>query len=223
MELWAWALLVAAVIGALWYFQRLAHKKKVAEFTAYAAKRGWRYREKDHELADRFTGRPFGIGHGRRVTHVLRGSHRDRDVLVFQYTYKETTGAGDERKTEIYHRTVAALPTPAPRPTLEVTRKGLGRKLLDVFGGRGLRLDSEEFNKTFVVETEDETFARDVLGPGMVEWLLSDYRPRTIPFRFERADLLVWRPGEINLSAVDELADYVCDILDRTPSFVWKP
>ena len=222
MNFWVVAVIAVVVIGALLYFQYLAHKKKVAEFTAYANQRGWQYVEKDNSLVDRFDGQPFGIGHGRRAQHVLRGRHRDRDALAFEYKYEETTGSGDDRKTETYHFTVVALATPAPRPKLEITREGLGRKLLGFVGIRDLQLESEEFNKAFYIKAEDDKFAYDILHPRMMEWMLADQRARTIPFRFERADLLVWQSGQVKLSTVDSLLEYVCDIMDRTPSFVWK-
>lgn len=53
--------------------------------------------------------------------------------------------------------------------------------------------------------------------------MLADHRARTIPFRFENADLVTWQAGRIELSTVDHLLDYVHDILDQVPSFVWKP
>ena len=223
METWLIAVLAFVAVGGFWLISHLLHKKKVAAFTKFAAERGWRYAEKDRGLVGRYEGRPFNIGHSRSTKHVLRGAHRGREVVVFEYIYKETTGSGDDRKTEIYRNTVAAVSTPAPRPTLELSKEGLGRKLLGLVGVRDLQLESEEFNKAFHIQTENDKFAYDILHPRMMEWMLADHRARTIPFRFERADLLVWRPGEIELSRVDEMAGYVCDILDRTPSFVWKP
>lgn len=217
------AVVVFVIIGVVLVYQHLAHKKKVAEFTAYAAQRGWHYTEKDNSLVDRYEGTPFGVGHTWRARHVLRGRHRDRDMVAFEYVFKETTGSGDDRRTETYYFTVVALDTPAPRPKLEVTREGLGRKLLGWVGIRDLQLESEEFNKTFHIKTEDDKFAYDILHPRMMEWMLADHRTRTTPFRFERADLLTWLTGETKLSTVDYLLEYVCDVLDRTPSFVWKP
>jgi len=222
MDFWVVAVIAVVVIGAVLYFQHLAHKKKVAEFTAYANQRGWHYTVKDNSLVDRFDGNPFGTGHGRRAWHVLRGTHGDRDALAFEYMYKETTGSGDDRKTETYYFTVVALATPAPRPRLEITKEGLGRKLLGFVGIRDLQLESEEFNKTFYIRTEDDRFAYDILHPRMMEWMLADQRARTIPFRFEHANLVTWQSGQIKLSTVDRLLEYVSDILDRTPSFVWK-
>jgi len=214
---------VVVVVGAGLYFQYQAHKKKVAAFTALAAERGWRYTERDRALANRFQGTPFGEGHGRDARHVLTGSFRDRPMLAFEYTYKETHGTGDDRRTETYHYTVVSLGLPAPKPTLQVNREGLGRKLLGLVGVRDLQLESEAFNKTFHIRTENEKFAYDVLHPRMMEWMLADQRALSTPFRFERGDLVTWDQGKIDVSNVDGLLNYLSDVLERVPSFVWKP
>jgi len=218
-------LIIAAIVivGLVLYFQYQAHKKKVAAFTALATERGWRYTERDRGLANRFTGTPFGEGHGRDARHVLRGSFRDREVLAFEYSYKETTGSGNDRRTETYHHTVVSIGLPAPKPTLQVNREGLGRKLLGFVGVRDLQLESEEFNKTFHIRAEDDKFAYDVLHPRMMEWMLADQRAMSIPFRFERGDLVTWNEGKIDVSEVDWMLNYVCDVLERVPPFVWKP
>jgi hypothetical protein len=209
------------VVAAVVYFQWQAHKKKVAEFTAFAKQRGWSYVERDDDLVDRFLGAPFGRGHGRTARHVLTGTYRDREVLVFEYTYKETEGSGNDRRTETYRHTVVSLSTPASRPTLEVGREGLGRKLLGFVGIRDLQLESEEFNKAFHIRTEDDKFAYDILHPRMMEWLLADGRALATPFRFERGDLVTWDREEIDVHKIDGMLDYLCDVLDRVPSFVW--
>jgi hypothetical protein len=223
MDFWLIAVIVVAVVGVGWYLQHLAHKKKVAAFTTYAAQRGWRYTEKNRGLVDRFDGQPFGEGHGRTVRHVLEGTHRDRQAQAFEYSYKETSGSGDNRRTETFYFTVVSLSTPSPRPRLEVTREGLGRKLLGFVGIRDLQLESEEFNRTFLIRGEDDKFAYDILHPRMMEWMLADERALETPFRFERGDLVTWTSGRIELSTVDQHLDYLCDLLERTPSFVWKP
>lgn len=210
------------VIGAVMYFQYKAHQKKVAEFTAFAAERGWRYTERDRSLANRFLGDPFGQGHGRNAKHVLTGEHRGRRMLAFEYSYKETHGSGNDRRTETYHHTVVALSLPVPKPTLEIGQEGLGRKLLGFVGVRDLQLESEQFNETFHIRTDNDKFAYDVLHPRMMEWMLADQRALSNGFRFERGDLVVWDRKKIELQKVPWLLDYLCDILDRVPSFVWK-
>ncbi|MFC4858933.1 hypothetical protein [Actinophytocola glycyrrhizae] len=216
-------IVVVVVVAAVMFFQYQAHKKKVEAFTALAGERGWRYTERDRGLARRFTGTPFGEGHGRDARHVLTGTHRGRPVLAFEYSYKETRGSGDDRRTRTYHYTIVSTGLPAPKPTLQLNREGLGRKLLGFVGVRDLQLESDEFNRTFHIRTENDRFAYDVLHPRMMEWMLADERALTTPFRFEQADLLTWQEGKIDVSDVDALLNYLCDVLDHVPTFVWKP
>jgi hypothetical protein len=217
---------VLVVVGAVLYFQHKARQKKIAEFTAFAAQHGWRYTERDRSLVDRFLGDPFGQGHGRDAEHVLRGEHRGRQVMAFEYSYKETHGSGNDRRTETYRYTVVALSLPAGKPTLQVGREGFGRKLLGFVGVRDLQLESEQFNEMFHIKTTGgtpgEKFAYDVLHPRMMEWMLGDQRARSAPFRFERGDLMTWERDKINLQKVQWMLDYLCDVVDQVPSFVWK-
>jgi hypothetical protein len=210
------------VLGVAFYFQHKAHQKKVAEFTAFAAQRGWTYTEKDKRLRDRFLGAPFGKGHGREARHILRGEHRGRPILIFEYIYKETQGSGDQQQTQTYRHTVASASLPSPKPTLQVGREGFGRKILGLVGVRDLQLESEQFNETYHIKTDNERFAYDVLHPRMMEWMMADQRALTYGFRFERGDLVVWDREKIELAKVPGMLDYVCDVLDRVPDFVWK-
>jgi hypothetical protein len=220
---WLIALLVVAAAVGVGVLRWQLHKRKVAEFTAFAATIGWRYAERDDSLAARFLGTPFGRGFGRTARHVLAGDHRGREAMAFEYSYKEREGSGKNQRIVTYTNTVAAVTTPAARPTLEVGREGIGRRLLGLVGIRDLQLESEEFNKAFHIRTEDDKFAYDILHPRTMEWMLAEERCRELPFRFERADLVTWRPGGIDLAEVGRLLDYLCDVLDRVPGFVWKP
>jgi Protein of unknown function (DUF3137) len=217
-------IVIGAVIVAIVviYFQWQANKKKVAELTAAAAERGWKYDREDRGRVHRFKGTPFGEGRNRMARHILLGPYRGRTMLAFEYSYQELEGSGDRRRTKTYRFTVVGIGIPSPRPTLEITREGWGRKLLGMVGVRDLQLESEDFNKTFHIRAENDKFAYDILHPRMMEWMLADQRTLSIPFRFERGDLVVWTDGPISLAGLDHLANYACDILDRTPGFVWK-
>jgi hypothetical protein len=221
--IWLLVVLAVAVVIAGLVVQRQLHKRKVAEFAAFAAARGWLYRERDDQLTGRYLGTPFGRGFGRQARHVLTGTHRGRPVIAFEYVYKQREGSGKNRRTVTYRNTVVGLTTPAARPTLEVCRAGFGRRLLGAIGIRDLQLESEEFNKTFHIRTENDRFAYDVLHPRTMEWMLGDARFMELPFRFERADLVSWQNGQIQLGLVEAMVDYLCDVVERVPSFVWKP
>jgi hypothetical protein len=146
--------------------------------------------------------------------------------MAFQYSYKETHGSGNDRRTETYTHTVIALSLPADKPTLQVGREGFGRKLLGFVGVRDLQLESEQFNEAFHIKTSGgtvgEKFAYDVLHPRMMEWMLGDQRALSAPFRFERGDLMTWDRSKIDLPKVQWMLDYLCDVVDQVPSFVWK-
>jgi uncharacterized protein DUF3137 len=211
-----------AVVGLVMYLQYKARQKKIAAFTAFAAQRGWRYTERDRSLVDRFLGDPFGRGHSRNAEHVLRGEHRGRRILAFEYTFKETHGSGQDRRTETYTHTVVSVSLPSDKPTLQVGREGFGRKLLGFVGVRDLQLESEQFNETFHIKTDNDRFAYDILHPRMMEWMLADQRALSTTFRFERGDLMTWDRGRIDLAKVQWMLEYLCDVVDQVPSFVWK-
>jgi hypothetical protein len=216
------AIAAVLVVGAIMYFQYKARQKKIAEFTAFAAERGWRYAVRDRSLVNRFLGDPFGQGHSRDAEHVLRGGHRGRQIMAFEYSYKETQGSGKDQRTVTYNYTVVALSLPADKPTLQVGREGLGRKLLGLVGVRDLQLESEQFNEAFHIKTDNDRFAYDILHPRMMEWMLADQRARAAPFRFERGDLMTWDRGRIDLPKVRWMLEYLCDVVDQVPSFVWN-
>jgi hypothetical protein len=110
---------------------------------------------------------------------------------------------------------------PVERPTLTVGKEMWYSKF-------DLDLESEEFNRTFKVKVkrDDAKFAYDVLHPRMMEHLLADGRATDLgwPFRFERGDLYTWEewPGDLDMAMVMHKADYLIDILQRVPEFVWK-
>lgn len=221
-KMWLGAAVLVVVVVIVFVIRWRLHKRKVAAFIAFAAQRGWQYRERDDNLAGRYIGTPFGQGFGQEAKHVLAGPHRGRAMVGFEYIYKVREGSGKNKRTVTYRHTVVAVSTAAARPTLELSREGLGRRLLGLIGVRDLQLESEEFNKTFLISTDNDRFAYDILHPRMMEWMLDDGRAKTMPFRFERADLLTWCTGKVDLNTVVWQLEYLCDVLDRTPAFVWK-
>lgn len=187
------------------------HKARAVRLRAFAAEAGWRYTEKDKSLIPiRYVGTPFRIGNERMARHVLSGTHRDREVTGFEYSYRKGTST---------HRfTVVTLPLPAWGPTLELGRERLAHRVR----GRDLQLESDEFNTAFRIDTSDDRFAYDVLHPRMMEFLLADGRTQELPVRFERRDLLTWCGGPIDPDRLAGMADYLCDVLDHVPAHAWR-
>lgn len=218
-----WLFVIAAVIAAAYfYYTFVMNKKRRAAFQAFVAQRGWNYAERDDKLVGLSARDPFGEGFGRRAEHVITGQFRGRPMVAFEYIYKTEEGSGDNRRTVTHHYTVVNVKTPADRPLLQVGREGIGSKILGAVGKKDLQLESEEFNKRFHIKCENDKFAYDVLHPRTMQWMLEDPRFQDQPFRFERNNLMCFRKGKLETEAIDGYANYLCDIVERVPEFVWK-
>ena len=54
-----------------------------------------------------------------------------------------------------------------------------------------------------------------------IRFLLADQRAWRLPFRFERADLLTWEAGRLDLRKMLWMREFLCDLADRVPRHVW--
>lgn len=160
-------------------------------------------------LIDRFSGPPFDAGTNHQARVVAHGTHRGRPFVAFHLSYD--VPERDQVVTRTF--TVVAVNTPAPCPDLMISRPTLR-------GGNDLDLESEQFNEAFKIDTTDQKFAYDVLHPGMMAWLLDDGRALRMPLTFGNQDLFSYA-----INAVDHraLLEFLCDVMDRVASFVWKP
>ena len=77
----------------------------------------WHWAARDDDAYDGLRGRPFGPASGRRATDVLRGTHRGRPVLVFDYSWMRysSDSEGRERST-IGRAAVCVLTLSAEHP-----------------------------------------------------------------------------------------------------------
>jgi hypothetical protein len=163
-------------------------------------------------LVDRFAGPPFDSGINRRANVLWRGNQRGREFVAFHYSYDIP-----EQRNNLVTRTftVVATRTPGPCPDLAITRPTLA-------GGPDVQLESEQFNDAFKIDTLDQKFAYDVLHPGMMAWLLDDGRALRMPLTFGNQDLFSYSVGIAGQDHVQAMLDFLCDVLDRVPTFVWN-
>lgn len=230
-------LTVLALIGAalvimipiwIWQAKRTREHKdeRVALFTQFAQQRGWAYQPENNGFADRFSGHaPFPtVGQNLFIRHLLSGEYRGRQFSCFQYGRKHDRPGGttsDRTRTfEYFH--VYALLTPASRPTLQVTRAGVGSKIAAKFGRHDFQTGNPPFDEAFTVDTDNDRFAADVLHPGMTQWLLADPRAPRSPFRFERNELVAWLDGVMEPGMIEPALDYLGHVLDLVPKSVWR-
>lgn len=210
------------VVIVLWRKQRRT-RSEVAELMRLAQQRGWTYQQSDYGSADRFSGgEPFPtVSRNLRVWDLITGTYRGRPFCCFEYRRRSFSPGDTTDRDQDYFR-VFAVRTPAQRPKVEVKEAGLGSKVLDLVGAKDLSLDHPEFDEAFRVTTDNDRFARDVLNIDTRQWLLQDQRADDLPFRFERDELVTWQRGRLRPGSIDPSLDYLCDVLDRVPDFVWR-
>lgn len=193
----------------------MEHRRRQRVMT-WAVAIGWTYVGSDRSLVDRWQGRPFGVGHSKRVSELVTGTFQGRRAMSFRYRY--TTGSGKNQSTITHH--VLVLSLPAYLPTLELTPEGLGAKLAKAFGGQDIRFESEDFNRSWRVEAFEPKFASDVVHPRLMERLMRD-DAGGLSLRIEGTDMLCWTLGGPRLEAVAPRLQVMCAVVDAIPRFVW--
>jgi hypothetical protein len=116
---------------------------------------------------------PFPMfGRARSGTeNVVWERRRGRDIRAFDFWYEEPA---DERVVTPRRRlTCAVVPLAFSAPRLRIAPRDLDDEMKAALGLREVRLELEEFNRRFVVETEDERFAIAFLEQRMMAGLLS--------------------------------------------------
>jgi len=103
--------------------------------------------------------------------NVVWERQRGPEIRAFDYWYEEPA---DERAVAPRRRfTCAVVPLAFSAPRLRISPRDLADDVKAVLGLREVRLELEEFNERFVVESEDERFAIAFLEQRMMEGLLA--------------------------------------------------
>jgi hypothetical protein len=194
-------------------------KKRREGLAAFAAARGWVYRQDDPSLVSRFNGSPFGTGSTRRATNCLYGAHAERPMVAFDYSYTTSSGSGDKRTTTTHRYSVVAMNLGVVVPPLAVSPEGAVGRFFGRLTNRDIELESEDFNRAFTVTAHDRRFASDVLHPQMMQMLL---QWPALGWRLEGDSMLVVRSGHHAPHEVDATLAVMDAILDRIPEHVWR-
>lgn len=117
----------------------------------------------------------FRAGDGRHVENVMwREGTNGTAVRVFDYGYyvERRDNAGFTTRTWSYF-SCATTEHGGSWPPIRIGPEGMVRRLAEHLGMRHIDLESEEFNRMFVVHCDDPKFATALLDPQMMEFLLS--------------------------------------------------
>lgn len=212
--------LAAAALAGLFVWSYMNDVRRRQALQSYCASMGWSYLAEDDSWTVRWNGSPFGVGDRRHAKNVLSGTDRGLPFVAMDYQYDtESTDSrgGRDRTTHRYSVVALALPTILPR--LEVTPESLVQRAAAAVGlGGDIQLESEDFNRRFVVHARQPKFASDVLNPRTMEALLG---APPLAWRIEMADLVSWSAGSLRPLDVLARLQTLHHVVDGIPSFVW--
>jgi len=102
-------------------------------------------------------------------------------------------------------------------PHVKVSEHGFLDGLGKIMGMQDIQLESEEFNKRFLVQGQDEKFVFDLLHPEMMEMLM---RNHSVDFQLNGNRLLVYRTGQIDEEFVMMSRAYLSAFWEKVPGYV---
>ena len=205
-----------AVMGVVGYQQE---RKRRAAIARWAGGRGWTYAERDDRWSDHWPDHPFDTGYGQRADNVMTGPFGPYAVVVFDFSYKQSSGSGKTRSTRTYRFAVHALALPVALPWVHLSAEGFLDRAAKFFGAQDIEFESDEFNRAYRVRADDERFAYDLVNPQTMAHLLAWGGPDV---RVVGPYLVHVARGRLDLGAVDRWLTMLAGVCDNVPDFVWS-
>ncbi len=165
------ALVGLGVLSILAWRRKSARARQLAEL---ARVNGFFYSAEDHWSSTRVPFNVFRLGDNFHIENVLLGKAPDgADVRVFDLTsWKERETEDGVQRSSYRSLTCCLTETDGSLPHLVLQPETLATRFLGKVGMPDLDFESEEFNRRFVVHSEDEQFARLCVDPVMMDFLL---------------------------------------------------
>jgi hypothetical protein len=102
------------------------------------------------------------------------GRWQDLPVAVTDFWYYDESTDSKGSRTRTYHRfSVAEIQVAAWMPHVSIGRENLLTAAIEHAGFHDIEFESEDFNRTFRVKSEDREFAFKLVDARMMRWLLS--------------------------------------------------
>jgi len=115
----------------------------------------------------------FREGDERGTEHHLIDTRSEKTARVFDYWFCEITRDEHGKESRSYtRRTCALVEAGWLWPKLSITKEGILTRAAKVAGVRDIDFESEEFNRTFFVTSDDAKFAVAFIDAGMIDLLL---------------------------------------------------
>ncbi|SOD82764.1 hypothetical protein [Streptomyces sp. Ag109_G2-15] len=191
-------LFAGAFGGIVWASWSSARKdsrsdEELSRLTALASEHGWTYKAQDAGGVDRYEGvAPFpNLSSGLSAWDDIEGRHRGRSIRCFEYRDEETV-------------------------------RSAGPKRLDT---------KTTYYSVFSVTTPGTVPRAVVHEPGDLDgkfangklenFLRTDPRADGVPLRFDKGELITWFEGRLRPTDVLPKLNFLCDVLEHTPTSVW--
>ncbi len=207
--------LVLLVIGLVVFTvaaARVMKRGRSQDVAQWAEANGWEYIGKDPMLAQRWSGRPFGLGLDREARDVLRGNVDGHDIVSFTYTWRTGTPGADTRRPGLRRTAhVVALDALPGEPVVDLSPEGIREKWQKLFGAQDVQIDNPAFDGQWLVRTSDEFFARRALDARLANIvMLPDFHGSRL--RIEGPSIMLWRPGRTDVTTLTERAKRVAEV-----------
>lgn len=168
-----WIGLVAVAVVAAFLvagaFAARAAARRARDLPDVARRAGLEYREFDPFNSTAIAFPLFRAGDERVVEHVMwRGDGR---VRAFDYGYAERSRDGERERWRLFSCAMARHD--GRWPEVAILPERVFDRALQALSPIDVDVESEEFNRTFVVRCDDRKFATDLLSPEMMELLLT--------------------------------------------------
>ena len=116
----------------------------------------------------------FREGDGRGTENVMWRATGNVPIRVFDYWFYDESEEQNGSTHRSYHRrTCATADVGWMWPKLSLAKESLVSRAAGALGARDLEFESEEFNRTFFVTSEDRRFANVFLDAQMIDLLAS--------------------------------------------------
>ncbi|MEV6239149.1 hypothetical protein [Lentzea sp. NPDC051838] len=242
-----WIILITVggllIFGGLltWMFVWL-HRTNKAEEEGIAGRqreqfpaRGWHHTERDDRAVEVFNSLqrfpklvPVVVGFDRspravEAHDIITGQHRGRPFFAALFVVDEPMDSSNEFVGQSGLRcNTVWVRTPVVRPTLDVRQVlKFASSVNEGLGLGDIKVGHPEFDARYQVTCEDPAFARAVLSPAVVEFLLGDDRCKGFWIRGAQFDAHYATGDHRDPVVLAGDLDVRCDLLDRIPRHVW--
>ncbi|MEU9371150.1 hypothetical protein AB0D71_42275 [Streptomyces avermitilis] len=166
----------------------------VSDLIALARQQGWTYKTRDAGGVDRYEGiAPFpNVSSGLSAWDDMEGRYRGRSIRCFEYRDEKSVRSAGSTRSRTKMTYYSVFSVATPATIPRTVVREPGD------------LDGD--------------FADDKLE----KFLRTDPRAEGVPLRFDKGELITWYEGRLRSEDVPPKLNYLCDVLEHTPTSVWE-